>query len=49
MIFSKITTIYDVDADNSQEEIDKFIEAVESICPVQDIIVNAPEWAIESK
>lgn len=47
--FSKITTIYDIDADNTQEEIEKFIEIIESTCPVRDTIVNAPEWAVQTK
>lgn len=47
--FSKITTIYDINADNNQEEIEKFIEIIESTCPVRDTIVNAPEWAVQTK
>lgn len=47
--FSKITSLYDVDADNTQEEIEKFIEAIESTCPVKDTIVNAPEWTTQIK
>jgi len=40
---SSIKTVYDIKADNTEEEIKEFIAFVESACPVQDTIVNTPE------
>ncbi|MDD4324227.1 MAG: OsmC family protein [Eubacteriales bacterium] len=40
--FSEIMTHYYIDADNTQEEIAQYVEFVESNCPVNDSIVNAP-------
>ena len=40
--FSEITTHYYIDADNSPEEIAKYVEFTESNCPVKDTIVNSP-------
>lgn len=40
---SYIKTTYDIKADNTKEEIEAFIDFVESACPVKDTIVNTPE------
>lgn len=47
--FSKIKTIYTIDADNTEEEIRDYIAFVEKNCPVLDTIVNPPEMEIEFK
>lgn len=44
---SHIKTTYDIKADNTKEEIEEFIDFVESACPVKDTIVNAPELESE--
>ncbi|EOH94309.1 OsmC family protein [Enterococcus pallens] len=41
--FSKIITNYTIEADNSQAEIEEFINFIERTCPVKDTIVNSPE------
>ena len=41
--FSKITTNYYIKANNSKEEIEKFIEYIEDHCPMKDTIYNRPE------
>lgn len=40
--FSKITTIFHIEADNTQAEIEEYIAFVTSICPVHDTITHAP-------
>ena len=45
--FSKIKTNYIIKSENSEEELEKFIEFVESNCPVMDTIVNNPEFKSE--
>lgn len=40
--FSKITTEFFIEADNSEEEIAAFIAFIERTCPVADTIKNAP-------
>jgi len=40
--FSKITTKYYVKANNSKDEIESFIEYIESHCPMKDTIFNRP-------
>ncbi|NLW54895.1 MAG: OsmC family protein [Clostridiaceae bacterium] len=40
--YSEVTTHYYIDADNTEEEIDKYVKFVEKNCPVKDSIVNAP-------
>lgn len=45
--FSKITTKWFVDANNTKEEIEKFIEFVESHCPMKDTIEDRPELKVE--
>ncbi|MBQ0212827.1 OsmC family protein [Proteus vulgaris] len=40
--FSKITTHFFIQADNSEEEIAAFIAFIERTCPVADTIKNAP-------
>lgn len=42
--FSKIRTHYFIQADNSTEEIQNFIDFIEKTCPVKDTIVNQPEF-----
>ncbi len=43
--FSKITTKYYIQADNSEDEIKKFVAFIESHCPVHDTLQNAAEFA----
>lgn len=45
--FSKITTKWFVDANNTKEEIEKFVEFVESHCPMKDTIEDKPELKSE--
>ncbi|MGI6162190.1 MAG: OsmC family protein [Christensenellales bacterium] len=45
--FSKITTKYYISADNTKEEIEKYIDFVESNCPVKDTIANTPAFGTE--
>jgi uncharacterized OsmC-like protein len=45
--FSKITTKFYIEADNTEEEIRKYVEFVEGNCPVMDTIINTPEFATE--
>lgn len=40
--FSKITTHFYIQADNSEEEIKAFINFIEQTCPVYDTIRNTP-------
>jgi len=40
---SYIKTTYDIKANNTKEEIEKFIDFVENACPVSDTIVNTPK------
>lgn len=42
--FSTLRTIFNIEADNTEEEIDNFIQFIENHCPVQDTIVNQPEF-----
>ncbi len=43
--FSKITTKYYIQADNSEDEIKQFVTFIESHCPVHDTLQNAAEFA----
>lgn len=45
--FSKITSKFHIEADNTDEEIEKFVAFIERTCPVQDSLVHAPEMAHE--
>lgn len=45
--FTKIKTKWFIDANNTKEEIEKFVEFVENHCPMQDTLTNAPETTIE--
>ncbi|MBC8953291.1 OsmC family protein [Xenorhabdus sp. PB62.4] len=45
--FSKITSKFYIDADNTEQEIRDFIAFVENHCPVLDTIVNTPEIVTE--
>lgn len=45
--FSKITTKWFIDANNTKEEIEKFVEFVESHCPMKDTIEDKPELKSE--
>lgn len=45
--FSKIKTNYIIKSENSEEELENFIEFVENTCPVMDTIVNNPEFKSE--
>lgn len=45
--FSKITTKYYVNAHNTKEEIEKYIEFVEEHCPMKDSIFNRPDMKFE--
>lgn len=47
MGFHKITSKYYVQANNSDEEIEEFVNFVERTCPVLDTIINAPELSKE--
>ncbi|MFC6323951.1 OsmC family protein [Companilactobacillus baiquanensis] len=40
--FSKLTSIFYIDADNTKEEIEKYVEFITKHCPVHDTIENAP-------
>ena len=45
--FSHIATKFKIDADNTREEIEKYIEFIESNCPVQDTLTNAATFETE--
>lgn len=45
--FQDIKTIYYIDADNTDEEIEKFVQFIEDHCPVLDTIINTPELSVE--
>lgn len=45
--FSNIKTKYLISADNSEDEIKNFINAIESKCPMKDTILNAPKMDYE--
>lgn len=45
--FSKITTKYFIDADNSVEEVEQYVKFIESNCPVKDTIANTPAFGTE--
>ena len=45
--FMNIKTKYHINANNTEEEIEKFVDFVESHCPMQDSIVNTPEMTRE--
>lgn len=40
--FSKIITNFYIEADNSDEEIEKFVDFINRTCPVADTLENAP-------
>ena len=40
--FSKIVSKFYIDADNTDEEIEKFVIFINNTCPVADTIKNAP-------
>lgn len=42
--FTKITTKWFIDANNTKEEIERFIDFVENHCPMLDTLNNAPEF-----
>lgn len=41
--FSKITTNFFIEADNTDEEIEKYVEFINRTCPVADTIEHGPE------
>ncbi len=45
--FSKIVTKFHIKADNTKEEIEKFVEFIEAHCPVHDSLANAPKFETE--
>ncbi len=45
--FSKITTKWFIDANNTKEEIEKFVEFVEAHCPMKDTIEDKPDFSVE--
>lgn len=45
--FSKITSKFIIKADNTEEEIAQFVHFIETHCPVNDTILNAPTLATE--
>ncbi|MGD9567460.1 MAG: OsmC family protein [Sedimentibacter sp.] len=45
--FTKITTKWFIDANNSKEEIEKYVEFVESHCPMKDTLQDEPELKFE--
>ncbi|MCG7426247.1 OsmC family protein [Helcobacillus sp. ACRRO] len=45
--FSAITSRFRIDAENTQEEIEQFVEFIEATCPVLDTLVNTPRIAAE--
>lgn len=45
--FSKITTRFYIKADNTKEEIEKFVDFIEKTCPVHDTLENTPEFSTE--
>lgn len=45
--FSKITTRFYIQADNTKEEIEKFVDFIEKTCPVHDTLENTPEFSTE--
>jgi uncharacterized OsmC-like protein len=45
--YSNITTKYYIKANNSKEEIEKFVEFIEDHCPMKDTIYNRPEMDSE--
>lgn len=47
--FSKIKAIYDIDADNTKEEIQAFVNTIENTCPVLDTLINTPAFETEIK
>lgn len=47
--FQDIKTTYHIDADNTKEEIEQFVQFIEDHCPVLDTIVNTPELSVEIK
>lgn len=42
-----VHTVYRIDADNTAEELDAFVELVENRCPVQDAMVNPVSFTLE--
>lgn len=42
--FSKMTSNFFIDADNTEEEIAVFVEFINTTCPVHDTIANTPEF-----
>lgn len=45
--FKKITTKWFIDANNTKEEIEKFVDFVENHCPMKDTIIDRPEFKVE--
>lgn len=45
--FKKITTKWFIDANNTKEEIEKFVEFVEKHCPMKDTIMDRPDFNLE--
>ena len=44
--FSRIKPKFKIEADNTKEEIEKYVEFIESNCPVQDTLTNAADTVI---
>lgn len=47
MGFYKISSKYYIQANNSDEEIENFVQFIERTCPVLDTIINTPELSNE--
>lgn len=45
--FQDIKTTYTIDASNTKEEIEEFVQFIEEHCPVLDTIVNTPKLLVE--
>jgi uncharacterized OsmC-like protein len=45
--FSKITTRFYIKADNTKDEIEKFVDFIEKHCPVHDTLENTPAFSTE--
>lgn len=45
--FMNIKTKYYINANNTKEEIEKFVDFVESHCPMKDTLVNTPDMKTE--
>lgn len=45
--FQDIHTVYSIDADNTDKEIEAFVQFIEDHCPVLDTITNTPDLSVE--